>query len=744
MVIGAATASGTSASSTVTIQSDIVVSLTGASASNPILTASTINLTAAITSAGLPAAAIVWTVNGVTNGNSQSGTIAPGANGTAVYTAPSVQPAASVQIIATSVADPSKSASATQTVQGILLSRMTGIPGSVLTLTGNFNTSSPVQLNFSDTGSYSAKFSVTPDSATQATVVVPLYPSSTGFGPGTVSVSATQQSMIGTAPGFGIQALPAAAGPLGAVTLAALKQAYEATAEEQTLWNLVGTASGGKVTTAGVASTTSAMQTHLLSLIGAVSQVANGGAGFSIGTISGSPMQVNADTLALMDAVYQAFVINNPGVQRAISSLPAQALAELHVSATTRTAEENLRAFGAIRPLPHLLTPIALVGSAVAIIGAIATGTAVAPVALAAAVAISIAMAVDGVLTPTLQAVKQVLENALNALGPIANAEADEIAVQTAVTAGGVTLSGDEASLLSDLQDLEALLDPNNANSPGAQANNDQPTIGNNAPTIPASNSTPTINAIGYTVPLTGQILLNVWVQNAPPDVSYTVTSTWGDSAGVTVDGYGYGFQALVTPVPPSGGCYQGTISLEDSTGHMIAAISGCWGSSTDGTLAGAASMSFNRYKYSGCTPTAISVNPEKISLTMTQGQFTAGTATATVTISNYESLTSLTAGTCLATPIVTTLTKTFNIILAKTLIQNGFIVAWFGDMNSEYLAFQGQTQLNGSNSTDPLRTGAVVNGTAALAVFVPEYGGEPVSGQSLDGFSIQLGLSKQ
>lgn len=58
--------------------------------------------------------AVVWQVNGVQNGNSKVGTIAPGANGNAVYTAPTVLPSPpTVTIQAVSHAEPDRSNSVT-------------------------------------------------------------------------------------------------------------------------------------------------------------------------------------------------------------------------------------------------------------------------------------------------------------------------------------------------------------------------------------------------------------------------------------------------------------------------------------------------------------------------------------------------------------------------------------------------------------------------------------------------------
>jgi probable HAF family extracellular repeat protein len=495
-----------------------------------------------------------------------------------------VQPSASIQIIATSVADPSKSAAVTQTVQGILLSQTTGTPGSALTLTGNFNTSAPLLVTFSDGMSFQPTISVTPSSTSQTIIIVPLYVTSSGFVQGTVTINAAQQSgssmlTIGSAPGFIIDALPAATGSTGAVTLAVLKNAYAATAETQNLWTLVGSGSGGSVSTAGITAATSDMQTHLLNLIGSVSQVAGGGSAFMIGTISGSPMQIGTNNLATMDALLEAFYINSPAVQAAISSLPASTLAHLMIPVHGRTPEENLRAFANLSPSSFpSSTGTYLLGVALAVLTAELELPAIAVTAVLYCVIYAIAPEALNQLMK--QAAQTIFSNISDLIG-MQNAEADITIAQSSISSAGATLSGDYASLDSDLQNLGTLLDPSNPSSPGSEANSDQPTESKNAPPTTASDSTPTLTATGYTVPSTGEILVNVWVQNAPPNIQYSVSTTWGETETVTTDSYGYGFQALVTPVPASGSCYQGTVSLTDSNRNVVASTSGCWGAVT-------------------------------------------------------------------------------------------------------------------------------------------------------------------
>ncbi len=74
--------------------------------------------------------------------------------------------------------------------------------------------------------------------------------------------------------------------------------------------------------------------------------------------------------------------------------------------------------------------------------------------------------------------------------------------------------------------------------------------------------------------------MVNVKITNAPPNSPYTVSSTWGQTETLTSDAYGYGFQALVTPVPSSGSCYNATVSLSDAAGQ-VTSVTGCFGGSS-------------------------------------------------------------------------------------------------------------------------------------------------------------------
>lgn len=103
------------ASATVTLQDDIVVSVSPPTAS--LQTTGGQVFTASIAATGSPSTAVNWSVNGIAGGNSAVGTIAANGASTAMYTAPAATPSPStVTVTATSVADPAKSGSASVTI----------------------------------------------------------------------------------------------------------------------------------------------------------------------------------------------------------------------------------------------------------------------------------------------------------------------------------------------------------------------------------------------------------------------------------------------------------------------------------------------------------------------------------------------------------------------------------------------------------------------------------------------------
>ncbi len=114
-----------SASATVTIQSDVTVSVTPATAAVE-LGAST-QFTAAVSGSGDPDRAVRWSVNGIEGGDASVGTI----SATGLYTAPRRLPAGAVTVTATSLADPAKSVSAAVTITSHLTVTITSGPTSV-------------------------------------------------------------------------------------------------------------------------------------------------------------------------------------------------------------------------------------------------------------------------------------------------------------------------------------------------------------------------------------------------------------------------------------------------------------------------------------------------------------------------------------------------------------------------------------------------------------------------------------
>ena len=105
-----------SASSSITLRSDVVVSVSPNSTSVATGAAQTFN--AGVTGSGNPDLAVTWGVNGVAGGNAALGTISSTGPASAMYIAPAAPPSPpTVNVMAISVADPSRSAIASVTIQ---------------------------------------------------------------------------------------------------------------------------------------------------------------------------------------------------------------------------------------------------------------------------------------------------------------------------------------------------------------------------------------------------------------------------------------------------------------------------------------------------------------------------------------------------------------------------------------------------------------------------------------------------
>jgi hypothetical protein len=104
-----------SASVSVTLEDDVVVNVSPASANVPAAGAQV--FMAKVTGTGSPSTTVTWSVNGIAGGNATVGTIvASGANG-ATYTAPAAPPSPpTVTVTATSAADNTKTGSASVTI----------------------------------------------------------------------------------------------------------------------------------------------------------------------------------------------------------------------------------------------------------------------------------------------------------------------------------------------------------------------------------------------------------------------------------------------------------------------------------------------------------------------------------------------------------------------------------------------------------------------------------------------------
>jgi hypothetical protein len=106
-------ASGSSAAS---LKSDVIVNVSPNSATLP--AGSTQTFSAIVTGSGNPNPSVAWSVNGIGGGNATVGTITSTGADAAMYTAPGTPPSPpAIMVTATSVADPSRAASASLTIQ---------------------------------------------------------------------------------------------------------------------------------------------------------------------------------------------------------------------------------------------------------------------------------------------------------------------------------------------------------------------------------------------------------------------------------------------------------------------------------------------------------------------------------------------------------------------------------------------------------------------------------------------------
>jgi hypothetical protein len=107
--------SSAAASAVVSLTDGIVVAISPTSAT--VSTGAGQSFTASVTGTGAPSTAVTWSVNGIAGGNSTLGTITSNGAAGALYVAPAVPPSPfSVGVTATSVADPTKSATASVTI----------------------------------------------------------------------------------------------------------------------------------------------------------------------------------------------------------------------------------------------------------------------------------------------------------------------------------------------------------------------------------------------------------------------------------------------------------------------------------------------------------------------------------------------------------------------------------------------------------------------------------------------------
>lgn len=145
VTVTATSVADSQASSSASVMLTDDISVTVAPATATVSTGGAQVFTATVTGSGSTNTTVTWSVNGIAGGNATLGTIVANGNGGATYTAPGVIPSlATVTVMATSVADPTKAGSATVTItcgaNSLLPTNVTLSLGQTQTFTASFCT----------------------------------------------------------------------------------------------------------------------------------------------------------------------------------------------------------------------------------------------------------------------------------------------------------------------------------------------------------------------------------------------------------------------------------------------------------------------------------------------------------------------------------------------------------------------------------------------------------------------------
>jgi hypothetical protein len=349
-----------SSTATVTITSDVAVSLSATpSGASSIAFNEALTLAATVASSGKPDTSIAWTVNGVPNGNPAVGTITTSGS-TMTYTAPTTP--AQVSIAATSVADPSKSASLSVNIAALsagALSNSSPLPLTPIQIsTAGLNTTAAVQIQFSNGSGFAATQNPI-RVASDGTVVaaVPLYvDTGTGqIGPGTVSVVLTQGSQSTAPMPLNIQDLPPVSAygtQLGDITRAVLNLEAMLVGRRLNELQAFQAFPGHTVDTSLAQSTLQTLLNAVIKARSDVDQVSlDNTAVISNGTLpDGTSVQFDKTSLDIMDRVNAVFLSQTLGPMILTGSASAQVPASVSVARLLQRSHRHAQ--------PRLFAPL--------------------------------------------------------------------------------------------------------------------------------------------------------------------------------------------------------------------------------------------------------------------------------------------------------------------------------------------------------------------------------------------------
>lgn len=570
--------------------------------------------TAAVT--GTSNQSVTWSANDIAGGNATLGTIST----TGLFTAPATVPSPdTVTVKATSAADPTKSGSARVKITRpipLLLPTTSARPGDILVASATgFDPAAPTFVVFTDPAGNETQIRSALVTSTTVKVAVPVFLDVSQFQlrPGVVSVSVVQetssgQTLFGPVQNFQIGDLPTTSLSPGQVTLTVLDQLQTVLAAAQQNWQAIETASFGTVNASVLRQQLEALQEQLILRQLPMQRLVNGEiTQFQLGQLSGRDAIVNREALALLDRIFIAYLLSGRTAAAAAegSSQQPAALAveqsigcadtlqcirdEFNPNIATTTQQifdkfDKLNTIGAaaigvaaLGVLAFTAVPVATVTAGTALAGTMLWwATSLGP-GIASYSALSFAapfIQLELGRPPNLEDYQPSLDRIQNAAKDYVKGEVEGRLLGGALKLAGASKDTEDFVSVSveAMKGCVGFLDLAAPDSQPRRAFANSPTIVTNLPkpgTSPTARFSFVFNFLPNSPIHASVITANV--TGGPAGGTVLVTTSWGASATITLNGLGLGSTTVRTPNHT--GCFAGSVSASFG-GQVIGSLS--------------------------------------------------------------------------------------------------------------------------------------------------------------------------